>query len=32
MTNSSIFLAGNMVKDENIQSVLDVLSEYGITK
>lgn len=32
MTNCSIFLAGNMVKDENIDAVLDVLSEYGVTK
>lgn len=32
MENSSIFLAGNMIKDENIQAVLDVLSDYGITK
>lgn len=32
MTNGSIFLAGNMVKEENIQAVLSILSDYGITK
>lgn len=32
MTNASVFLAGNMIKDENIDAVLDVLSDYGITK
>lgn len=32
MTNSTVFLAGNMVKDENVQTILDVLSEYGVTK
>lgn len=29
---SSIFLAGNMVKDENIDTVLEVLKDYGVTK
>ncbi|MDE5722074.1 MAG: ABC transporter permease [Clostridia bacterium] len=31
MANGSVFLAGNMVKEENIQAVLDILSDYGIT-
>ena len=32
MTNGSVFLAGNMVKEENIQSILDILSDFGVTK
>ncbi len=32
MKNSAIFLAGNMVQDENINKVLDALSSYGVTK
>lgn len=32
MTNGSIFLAGNMVKDDNIQAILDILSDFGVTK
>jgi len=32
MTNSSIFLAGNMVETENIQAVLDVLKDFGVTE
>ena len=32
MTNTSIFLAGNMVKEENIQAVLEALSSYGVTE
>lgn len=32
MTNASIFLAGNMVKEDNVQSILDILSDFGITK
>jgi ABC-2 type transport system permease protein len=31
MTNTSIFLAGNMVQEDNIQSILSVLSDYGVT-
>lgn len=31
MTNSIIFLAGNMVKEENINSILNELVEYGVT-
>lgn len=30
--NSSIFLAGNMTNDESIQSILNALSSYGVTK
>ena len=32
MNYSSMFLAGNLIKDENIQLILDVLSDYGVTK
>ena len=31
-TNASIFLAGNMVKDDNISNVLEVLGDYGVTR
>ena len=31
MVNSSIFLAGNMVKNENIQAVLVELEKYGVS-
>jgi len=31
MNNCSAFLAGNMIKDENIELVVDALSEYGVT-
>ncbi len=30
--NSLIFLAGNMIREENIQSALDALQAYGVTK
>lgn len=30
--NSAIFLAGNMIKPDNIQKVLDALSSYGVTE
>ena len=30
--NSLVFLAGNMIKEENIQSALDALEAYGVTK
>lgn len=30
--NSAIFLAGNMVKAENTQALLDALSDYGVTE
>lgn len=32
MNNASAFLAGNLVEDENIEAVLEKLSEYGVTK
>ena len=32
MTNTSIFLAGTMVKEENIKAVLEALSGYGVTQ
>lgn len=32
LTNVPIFLASNMVLDENIQRVLDALKDYGVTK
>ena len=32
MNNCASFMAGNMVTEENIQSVLDALSDYGVTK
>ena len=31
-TNTAIFLAGNMVKEENVSAVLETLKNYGITK
>ena len=31
-TNITVFLSGNMVKEENIQTVLDALKDYGVTK
>lgn len=30
--NSLVFLAGNMIREENVQSALDALSGYGVTK
>ena len=32
MTNSSIFLAGNMTQEENMQKVLDALQDFGVTR
>ena len=32
MNNCAPFMAGNMVAEENIQAVLDTLSDYGVTK
>lgn len=32
MNNCATFMAGNMIADENIQSVLNALSDYGVTK
>lgn len=32
MNYSSMFLAGNLIKDENINMILDALSSYGVTK
>lgn len=32
MTNSTVFLAGNVVTDANIQMILDVLKDYGVTR
>jgi len=32
MNNCAPFMAGNMVAEENIQSVLETLSDYGVTR
>lgn len=32
MNNASSFLAGNLVQDENIEAVLEKLSDYGVTE
>ena len=32
MNYSSMFLAGNLIKEENVKLILDVLSDYGVTK
>ena len=31
-TNASVFLAGNMVNEDNISNVLEVLGDYGVTR
>lgn len=31
-TNITVFLSGNMVKDENIDTVLEALKDYGVTR
>lgn len=31
MNNASSFLAGNLVQDENIEAILEKLSDYGVT-
>jgi len=30
--NCIVFLSGNMVKDENVQNVVEILSDFGMTK